>query len=127
MSNNSVQTVTSMTDRIKLLLAVLVIVAGIVAFSVLEAQLAAPVRVAIFVVSLLVAAGIAAISEPGRRFLGFAQDSYYEVRKVIWPTRKETIQMTGIVFAFVTVMGIFLWLLDKSLEWALYSVVLGWK
>jgi len=127
MSNNSVQTVTSMTDRIKLLLAVLVIAAGIVAYSVLETQLAAPVRVAIFIVSLLIGAGIAAISEPGRRFLGFAQDSYYEVRKVIWPTRKETIQMTGIVFAFVTVMGIFLWLLDKSLEWALYSVVLGWK
>ncbi len=127
MSNNSVQTVTSMTDRIKLLLAVLVIVAGIVAFSVLEAQLAAPVRVAIFIVALLAGAGIAAISEPGRRFLGFAQDSYYEVRKVVWPTRKETIQMTGIVFAFVTVMGIFLWLLDKSLEWVLYSAVLGWK
>lgn len=127
MSNNNVQTVTSMTDRIKLVLAVLVILGGIVMFSVLETQLATPVRVAIFVVSLIVAAGIAAISEPGRRFFGFAQDSYYEVRKVIWPSRKETIQMTGIVFAFVAVMGIFLWLLDKSLEWVLYSVVLGWK
>jgi len=116
-----------MTDRIKLVLAVMVILGGIVMFSVLETQLATPVRVAIFVVSLIVAAGIAAISEPGRRFFGFAQDSYYEVRKVIWPSRKETIQMTGIVFAFVAVMGIFLWLLDKSLEWALYSVVLGWK
>lgn len=127
MSNNNVQTVTSMADRIKLVLAVLVILGGIVMFSVLETQLATPVRVAIFVVSLIVAAGIAAISEPGRRFFGFAQDSYYEVRKVIWPSRKETIQMTGIVFAFVAVMGIFLWLLDKSLEWVLYSVVLGWK
>jgi preprotein translocase subunit SecE len=127
MSNNNVQTVTSMVDRIKLLLSVAVIVAGIVAFSMLENELAAPVRAAIFIVSLIVAAGIAAISEPGRRFLGFAQDSYYEVRKVIWPTRKETVQMTGIVFAFVAVMGIFLWLLDKSLEWVLYSIVLGWK
>jgi len=127
MSNNNVQTVTSMVDRIKLLLSVAVIVAGIVAFSMLENELAAPVRAAIFIVSLIVAAGIAAISEPGKRFLGFAQDSYYEVRKVIWPTRKETVQMTGIVFAFVAVMGIFLWLLDKSLEWVLYSIVLGWK
>ena len=127
MSNQNVQTVTSMADRIKLLAAVLVIVAGIVAFSALDAQLAAPVRAAIFIVSLLVAAGIAAISEPGRRFIGFAQDSYYEVRKVVWPTRKETVQMTGIVFAFVAVMGIFLWLLDKSLEWLLFSVVLGWR
>jgi preprotein translocase subunit SecE len=127
MSNNNVQTVSSATDRIKLILAVLVVIAGIVAFSALEPQLAAPVRVVIFILSLIVAAGIAAISEPGRRFIGFAQESYYEVRKVVWPSRKETVQMTGIVFAFVAVMGIFLWLLDKSLEWVLYSIILGWK
>jgi preprotein translocase subunit SecE len=127
MSNQNVQTVTSMVDRIKLLVAVLVIVAGIVSFSALEPQLAAPVRATIFIVSLLAAAGIAAISEPGRRFIGFAQEAYYEVRKVIWPSRKETVQMTGIVFAFVTVMGIFLWVLDKALEWGLYSVILGWR
>lgn len=127
MSNNNVQTVTSMVDRFKLLLSVVIIVAGIVAFSMLENEMAAPVRAAIFIVALIAAGGIAAISEPGRRFIGFAQESYYEVRKVIWPTRKETIQMTGIVFAFVAVMGIFLWLLDKSLEWVLYSIVLNWK
>ena len=127
MSNNNVQTVTSMVDRLKLLLSVAIIVAGIVAFSMLENEIAAPVRVAIFIVSLIVAAGVAAISEPGKRFIGFAQESYYEVRKVIWPTRKETVQMTGIVFAFVAVMWIFLWLLDKSLEWVLYSIVLNWK
>jgi len=127
MSNQNVQTVTSIADRIKLFGAVLVIVAGIVAFSVLDPQLATPVRAAIFIVSLLLAAGIAAISEPGRRFIGFSQESYYEVRKVVWPARKETVQMTGIVFAFVAVMGIFLWILDKSLEWILYSVVLGWR
>ena len=127
MANHNVQTVSSMADRVKLILALLVIVAGIVAFSALEAQLAAPVRAAIFIVSLLVAAGIAAISESGKRFIGFAQESYYEVRKVVWPTRKETMQMTGIVFAFVAVMGIFLWILDKSLEWLLYSVLLSWR
>lgn len=127
MANQNVQTVSSMADRVKLVLALLVIVAGIVAFSALESQLAAPVRAAIFIVSLLIAAGIAAISEPGKRFIGFAQESYYEVRKVVWPTRKETMQMTGIVFAFVAVMGIFLWILDKSLEWLLYSVVLSWR
>ncbi len=127
MSNQNVQTVTSIADRIKLLAAVLVIAAGIVVFSALDPELATPVRAAIFVLSLLVAAGIAAISEPGRRFIGFAQESYYEVRKVVWPTRKETMQMTGIVFAFVAVMGIFLWVLDKGMEWLLYSVVLGWR
>ena len=127
MSNTSVQTVSSTADRVKLILAVLVVIAGIVAFSVLETQLAAPVRAVIFILSLFVAAGIVAISEPGKRLIGFAQESYYEVRKVVWPTRKETFQMTGIVFAFVAVMGIFLWVLDKSLEWVLYSVLLGWR
>ena len=127
MSNTSVQTVSSTADRVKLILAVLVVIAGIVAFSALETQLAAPVRAVIFILSLFVAAGIVAISEPGKRLIGFAQESYYEVRKVIWPTRKETFQMTGIVFAFVAVMGVFLWLLDKSLEWVLYSVLLGWR
>ncbi len=127
MSNTSVQTVSSTADRVKLILAVLVVIAGIVAFSALETQLAAPVRAVIFILSLFVAAGIVAISEPGKRLIGYAQESYYEVRKVVWPTRKETFQMTGIVFAFVAVMGVFLWVLDKSLEWVLYSVLLGWR
>ena len=50
-----------------------------------------------------------------------------EVRKVVWPTRKEAMQMTGYVFAFVVVMALFLWLTDKSLEWVLYDLILGWK
>jgi len=127
MSNTSVQTVTSTADRVKLVLAVIVVIAGIVAFSVLEPKLGAPIRAAIFILSLIIAAGIVAISEPGKRLIAFGQESYNEVRKVVWPTRKETFQMTGIVFAFVAVMGIFLWILDKSLEWVLYSVLLGWR
>ncbi|MFW8567300.1 preprotein translocase subunit SecE [Orrella sp. 11846] len=127
MSNKSIKTVPNTADRIKLVLAVVVVAAGIVAFSALETQLAAPVRAAIFILSLLVAAGIVALSNPGKRLIGFGQESYYEVRKVVWPTRKETFQMTGIVFAFVAVMGIFLWILDKGLEWLLYGVLLGWR
>ena len=50
-----------------------------------------------------------------------------EAKKVVWPTRKETVQTTGIVFAFVLVMAIMLWITDKSLEWVLYDLVLGWK
>jgi preprotein translocase subunit SecE len=46
---------------------------------------------------------------------------------VVWPTRAETIQMTGIVFAFVIVMAIFLWLVDKLIEWIIYGVFLGWN
>ena len=50
-----------------------------------------------------------------------------EVKKVVWPTRKEALQMTGYVFAFVVVMALFLWLTDKTLEWALYDLILGWR
>ena len=50
-----------------------------------------------------------------------------EVKKVVWPTRKETMQTTAAVFAFVVVMAVFLWVSDKTLEWVLYDLILGWK
>jgi len=127
MSNTSIVNVTSGIDKLKLGLAVLVIIAGIVGFSVLESKLPMVARVAIFVGSLVLAALIAWMSEPGRRTIAFAHESYNEVKRVVWPTRKETLQMTGIVFAFVAVMGLFLWVLDKLVEWMLFGVLLGWK
>jgi preprotein translocase subunit SecE len=127
MSNTTIENVTSTADRLKLALAVLVIIAGIVGFSVLESKIPMVGRIAVFIGSLILAAVIAWFSEPGRRTIAFAQDSYNEVRRVVWPTRKETMQMTGIVFAFVAVMGLFLWLLDKLIAWLLFGVLLGWK
>jgi preprotein translocase subunit SecE len=127
MSNTSIETVTSVTDKLKLGLAVVVIIAGIVGFSVLESKLPMVARVAIFVGSLALAAVIAWMSEPGRRTIAFAHESYNEVTRVVWPTRKETLQMTGIVFAFVAIMGLFLWVLDKLIGWLLFGVLLGWK
>ena len=127
MSNTTIENVTSTTDRLKLVLAVIVIIAGIVGFSVLESKIPLVGRIAVFIGSLILAAVIAWFSEPGRRTIAFAQDSYNEVKRVVWPTRKETMQMTGIVFAFVAVMGLFLWVLDKLVAWLLFGVLLGWK
>ena len=59
--------------------------------------------------------------------IAFGRDSVREVKKVVWPARKEAIQMTAYVFAFVFVMSLFLWLTDKTLEWVLYDLVLGWR
>ena len=73
-----------------------------------------PARIGVFVGSLVIAFAIAWFSEPGRRAASFASESYNEVKRVSWPTRKETTQMTGIVFAFVAIMGIFMWVLDKG-------------
>lgn len=126
MSKSNVETVTSTVDRVKLGLAVLVIVAGIVGFSMLEGQ---PVvaRVGLFIASVVIAAVIAWFSEPGRRTISFGRDAYGEVKRVVWPTRKETTQMTGIVFVFVVAMGILLWIVDKGLESVIYGLLLGWK
>jgi preprotein translocase subunit SecE len=85
------------------------------------------VRGGVLAGGIVVAVVIALISQSGRRFIGFSQHAIDETRKVVWPTRKETIQTTLIVFAFVLVMAIFLWLADKVLEWALYDLILGWK
>jgi preprotein translocase subunit SecE len=84
-------------------------------------------RVAALLALLAAAVGVFLISEPGRQFVGYARESVRETKKVVWPTRQEALQMTGYVFAFVVVMALMLWLTDKTLEWLLYSVVLGWR
>ena len=76
---------------------------------------------------LAAAIGVFFTAEAGKQLIAYGQDSIKETRKVVWPTRKEAMQMTGYVFAFVFVMALFLWLTDKTLEWALYDLILGWK
>ena len=67
--------------------------------------------------------GLGARSEPGKRFYVYAQESIAETKKVVWPTRKETLQTTGVVFAFVVVMALFLWLVDASLLWVVQKLM----
>jgi len=126
MSNPNVETVASGADRAKVVIAVAAVIAGLVGFYAL-AQQPMIARVGAVLAGLLVGAGIAWTSGPGQRFFAFAKDSWNEARRVVWPDRKETTQVTLIVFGFVIAMAIFLWLVDKSLEWALYDLVLGWK
>jgi preprotein translocase subunit SecE len=80
---------------------------------------------------LLVGLGLAAVaffaSESGRQLIAFGKDAWREVRKVVWPARKEAIQITAYVFGFVLVMALFLWLTDKTLEWLFYDLILGWR
>ncbi len=105
---------------------VLALLAGIVAFHSL-AESSAWLRAAALIAGIVVGIVVALLSQSGRRFIGFSQHAIDETRKVVWPTRKETIQTTLIVFAFVLVMAIFLWIADKLLEWVLYDLLLGWK
>ena len=120
------ETVTSGADKAKLSVAALLVVGGVVAFYLLAPQ---GIWVRLAALFGLLAAGVATffVSEPGRQLIAYGRDSVREVKKVVWPTRNEAMQMTGYVFAFVFVMALFLWLTDKTLEWALYDLILGWR
>jgi preprotein translocase subunit SecE len=121
-----VETVSTGADKAKLAVAALLVVGAIVAFYALGKQ---DLWLRVGALLLLLAAAVATffVSEPGKQLIGFSRDSVKEVKKVVWPTRKEALQMTGYVFAFVFVMALFLWLTDKTLEWVLYDLVLGWR
>ena len=85
------------------------------------------IRLGVLIGGIVIALGLVAVTPTGKRFLAYAKDSVNEVKKVVWPSRKETTQMTLIVFAFVVVMAIFLWSADKIIEWLIFAVFLGWK
>jgi preprotein translocase subunit SecE len=85
------------------------------------------IRLGVLLGGIAIAVGLVAVTPSGKRFLAYAKDSVTEVKKVVWPSRKESTQMTLIVFAFVVVMAIFLWSADKIIEWLIFAVFLGWK
>lgn len=103
-----------MLDKIKLAIAFLAVVAGIAGFYYLQAS-ASVLRLASVLVGLLVAGGVAWTSEPGKRFFVFGKDSVAEAKRVVWPTRKETVQTTAVVIAFAVTMALFLWAVDAGL------------
>src|SRR5678816_142642 len=121
-----VETVTSGADKAKLTVAGLLVIAAVVAFYALARE-DLWVRTAALIAVLAAPVGTFFVSEPGRQLIAYGRDSVREVKKVVWPTRKEALQMTGYVFAFVLVMAFFLWVTDKTMEWVLYDLILGWK
>ncbi len=115
-----------MADKIKLAVAVLLFLGGIAGFYYLS-ESAAIVRLAAIVVGAAAGIAVAWFTAPGQQFVAFGREAVTEVKKVVWPTRKESLQTAGIVFAFVIVMAAFLWVSDKTLEFLLYDLILGWK
>jgi len=107
-----------MTDKIKLALALLLVAAGLGAFYFWLADQALVLRVLAVLVSVAAALAVWWTTPSGKAAFAFSRESVAEARKVVWPTRKETIQTTGAVFALVVVMGIFLWVVDVGLLWA---------
>ena len=115
-----------MADKVKFALALVILAAGLAGFYLLSEQ-AMILRVLAVLAGLALAVAVAWKTEQGQRFFAFANEAVIEAKKVVWPSRKETTQTTLLVFGFVVVMAIFLYLTDKSLEWVLYDLVLGWK
>ena len=126
MATSEVQTVSSGADKAKLAGAVALLLGGFVAFYALSAQ-GSLVQWLVLLVLVAAALGVFAVSDAGKRLIAFGRDSWRETQKVVWPARKEAMQMTAYVFVFVLVMSLFLWLTDKTLEWVLYDLLLGWR
>jgi preprotein translocase subunit SecE len=126
MATQQVETVNTGADKAKLAAAGLLVLGALVAFYFLtkQGQLA---QWGALIVGLVAAVVVFMTSESGKEFLAFGRDAWREAKKVVWPNRKEAMQMTAYVFAFVVVMAIFLWSTDKLLEWAIFDLFLGWR
>ncbi len=105
-----------MLDKIKIVLAAACVVGGLAAYY-WFADAALVLRVLMVLGGLIAAGAIAWLSEPGKQFFVFAQEAWQEAGRVSWPTRKETIQTTAVVFAFVVIMALFLFAVDTTLAW----------
>ena len=125
-TNTQVETVSTGADKAKLAAAAVLLVGGVVAYYLLGKQ---DLWMRVLALLVLVAAAVATFftSETGKQLIAFGRDAVKETKKVVWPARKEAMQMTGYVFAFVVVMALFLFLTDKTIEWVLYDLILGWK
>ena len=103
-------------DKLKIVLAVGCVVLGVAGYYYFS-DTALVLRVLMVLGGLVIGALVAWTSAPGKEFFAFAQESWQEAGRVSWPTRKETVQTTAIVFAFVVVMALFLFAVDSGLAW----------
>jgi preprotein translocase subunit SecE len=126
MAISDVQTVSPGAEKAKLLAVCALVVLSISAFYLLSSQ-SLWVRWAALLTALVLALVVFFISEAGKRLSGFGKDAIREMKKVVWPERREAMQITAYVFVFVVVMALFLWLTDKTIEWVFYDLLLGWR
>jgi preprotein translocase subunit SecE len=126
MASTPIETVSTGADKARLAAAALLVVGALAAFYLLRSQ-GALAQWGSLIAGLVLATVVFFTADAGKRLIAFGRDSWREIKKVVWPTRKETLQTTAFVFAFAVLMALFLWLTDKTLEWALYDLVLGWR
>ena len=125
-TNSQIETVHTGADKAKRGAAALLLLGAVVAFYALG-RMDLWIRVVALIVLLALAVALFLTSESGKQLIGFGKESVREVKKVVWPSRKEALQNTAMVFVFVFLMALFLWITDKTLEYVLADLILGWK
>ena len=105
-----------MAEKIKIAVAALIAAAGLWGFYAIAEQ-PTIVRIGVLAGAFALAAGVMWFTQAGRDFAVFSREAWDEAKRVVWPSRKEAMQTTGIVFAFVFVMAMILWVIDAGLLW----------
>lgn len=126
MATPEVETVNAGADKAKLGAAAALLLAAFASYYLLTKQ-GGWAQWGALLVGVAAAVGVFLTAESGKRLVGFGRDSVREVKKVVWPERKEALQMTLYVFGFVLIMSLFLWVTDKTIEWVFYDLILGWR
>jgi preprotein translocase subunit SecE len=111
-----------MKDKAQVAVSLAVFLGGLVAFYWFSDK-PTIARVGMMLGCFALAGVIGWFTPPGREFVQFARESIDEAKKVVWPSRKETLQTTGVVFVFVFIMAVFLWVVDWGLLWATQKVI----
>jgi preprotein translocase subunit SecE len=119
----TVETGQSRFDTVKLIAAILILAGGVTGFYYFAEQYFLPYRVLALLAVTAVAIIIAYNTAAGKALWTYAQDSRAELRKVVWPTRTETLQTTLVVAIVVVVVGLFLWVLDLGFGWAIRELL----
>jgi preprotein translocase subunit SecE len=126
MTTSQIETVGTGGEKLRVVVAIALVIAALAAFYLLGKQ-GALVQWGALLVGLAAAVVVFFTSAAGQALIAFGRDAVREIKKVVWPERREAIQMTAYVFGFVVIMALFLWLTDKTLEWLFYDLILGWK
>ena len=119
---NQIDNVKSVSDQWKTILAIVLLVGVLALYYVNPFDLNTLTKVLITLLGLVIVGIVFIKSTQGERFLHFLKETRIELRKVVWPTRPETIKTTGIIMVAVVIVAIFLWIVDAFFTWGVQSI-----
>ena len=117
-----IENLKSGSDHWKTILAILIVVAGLALYYVNPLGFNGLTKVLITLVAFALAITVFVKSDRGDQFIHFLKETRIELRKVVWPTRQETIKTTGIIMVAVIIIAIFLWIVDAFFTWGVQSI-----